>query len=65
MTISELIAQLQVVIVAEGNIEVTCTGSALPDGYPGGALPDIFETTVETLKIGDHPTIGRSVRLYM
>ncbi len=69
MKISELIEQLQAVKKREGNIEVTCTGSFLPDQFC--PLPDVFETTVENLTVGtwkrgagkDAEIIGRRVRL--
>lgn len=66
MKISELIRQLDAIKQTEGDIEVTCTGSTLPDGHGKlGTMPDVFETTVENLIVGDHSTIGRKVRLWL
>lgn len=65
MKILDLIEQLLAVRASEGNIEVTCTGSTLEDGH-GGAIPDVFETTVGHLgEVSDHETFGRRVRLHM
>jgi len=64
MKINDLMRKLREIKKEEGNIEVTCTGcldqeKETPlDGGP-------FESTVETLLIGDHPTIGRTVRIWM
>ena len=72
MKISKLIEELQREKEKHGDIEVTCTGSFIPDGY--GELDgncDIFETTVETLKFikaGEGRTgenIGARIRLYL
>jgi hypothetical protein len=62
MKISELISKLKKLKEVEGDIEVTCTGSYLPDGY-GGPVPDVFETTVVDLTTGTNPKIGKKVRL--
>ena len=64
MKISELVEQLKDIKQREGDIEVSCTGSTLPDDH-GGPIPDVFETTVENLIVGDHKTIGRRVRLFL
>lgn len=64
MKISTLVQQLLELKKVQGDIEVTCTGSTLEDGH-GGPIPDVFETTVETLVVGNHPTIGERVRLYL
>jgi len=75
MKIDDIIEEL-LKVKAEGNIEVTCTGSTLADGYMYGRdadlkefmkdsrHSDIFETTVENAIVHDHPTIGRVVRLW-
>jgi hypothetical protein len=64
MKIDHLVETLLQIRKIEGNIDVTCTGSTLPDDY-GGVVPDVFESTVENLIVGDHKKIGRRVRLYM
>lgn len=64
MFIDDVIEELLRIRKAEGNIQVTCTGSFLPDGH-GGAIPAVFETTVENFQVGEHPTIGKRVRLYL
>lgn len=64
MKISSLVAELLKIMEREGDINVTCTGSSLDDNH-GGPVPDVFETTVENLVVGKHPTIGKRVRLYM
>jgi len=64
MLLSKLIIKLQETFDREGEMETTCTGSTLPDGH-GGPIPDVFESTVETLVVGEHPTIGKRVRLYL
>lgn len=64
MKISMVIAELLRIKDVEGDIETTCTGSTLEDNH-GGAIPDVFETTVENLIVGEHPTIGKRVRLYI
>lgn len=70
MLISELIRELQKVRSKEGDIEVTCTASTLNDGH-GGGIPDVCESTVETLVIVKGAPLGRGgdcptrVRLYL
>ncbi len=64
MRISDVVEELLRVKDTEGDIEVTCTGSTLPDGH-GGPIPDVFETTVENFIVSDHPMIGRCVRVYL
>ena len=56
MKIDTLIAELKRLRKLEGNIEVTCTHTLDSTG---------FETTVENLIVGNHPNIGRSVRLWL
>ncbi len=63
MKISQLIAQLEATLEREGNLEVTCTGSTLEDNH-GGAIPDVYETTVETLVVKTDGDLGKRVRLY-
>ena len=63
MTITELISDLQKTRDEHGDIEVTCTGSLLPDDK--GHCPDIFESTVENLKVlNDNSELGHRGRLY-
>lgn len=64
MKVSSLIKKLQKVKEVYGDIEVTCTGSLLPDGS-GGTPPDVFETTVENFEFFDGGRLGRRVRLFM
>ncbi|XOU94939.1 MAG: hypothetical protein ACNFW9_02615 [Candidatus Kerfeldbacteria bacterium] len=64
MKISEVIEKLTQIQDQEGDIEVTCTGSTLPDGH-GGVVPDVFESTAENFQVGDHKTIGKRVRIIM
>ncbi len=64
MFIDDLIEKLKKVRAVEGNIQVTCTGSLLPDDH-GKPIPDVFESTVENFQVGEHPKIGRRVRLFM
>ncbi len=61
MKISQLIRELKEIKQQEGDIEVTCTGSATDD------YPDIFETTVETLVIKqpDETFKTKRVRVYL
>ena len=54
MIISKLIEQLQEIKDREGDIEVTTTGSLIPDGQDAAGndnanIPLAFESTVETL----------------
>lgn len=64
MKISNLVNRLKEIQKQEGDVEVTCTGSNLADGH-GGAIPDVFETTVENLIIRDNEIFGKHVRLYL
>lgn len=65
MKIKDLIKQLQTVQAEYGNIEVTCTGSTLPDDH-AGPIPDVYETTVETLVIRlKDDRLPTRVRLYL
>lgn len=64
MKISELIVRLQLLQRQNGDIEVTCTGSTLEDGH-GGAIPDVYETTVENLIVRSEGPLGKRVRLYL
>lgn len=65
MKISKLIDRLNWVKERHGDIEVTCTGATLPDGHGHSATPDVFETTVESLVVGEHKTLGKRVRIYL
>lgn len=65
MKISKLIEELERIKAAQGDIEVTCTGSTFPDNH-GGAIPDVFETTVENLVVrNDSSRLGHRVRLWL
>ena len=66
MNISKLIDQLEEVRSEFGDIEVTCTGSTLPDGH-GWPIPDVFESTVERVFVveDDNNRLGTRVRLFM
>ncbi len=64
MKISELIKNLERVQAANGDIEVTCTGSFEADSQnPLDGKP--FETTVENLQVGNVDPFGKRVRLYL
>jgi len=63
MKITELIAELKKIQAEHGNIEVTCTGCLAEDGDASKGRP--FETTVETLIVHEHPSIGPAVRLFL
>ena len=64
MVITQVVEYLLKVKDIEGNIEVTGTGSTLPDDH-GGPIPDVFETTIENFEVGTHKTIGKRVRMLM
>jgi len=66
MLISQLVEALNKCKAKEGDIEVTCTGAVVPDGFSTGAGPDVFESTVETLKVlrETKGTLDKRVRLY-
>jgi hypothetical protein len=64
MKISKLIENLRRQQFLVGDVEVTCTGSLLPDGNNG--LADVFETTVENIKVVENDeTFGTHLRLYL
>lgn len=65
MYIDELIDELNRIKKREGNIQVTCTGTVLPDSPENMPLPDVFETTVETLLVRRGGMLGTRVRLYL
>jgi len=75
MKISELIERLKRQQLVHGDLEVTCTGSLLGDGYSTSDvhkdLADIFETSVENLMVveEDPPHLktkfGKRLRLYL
>lgn len=74
MKISELVERLNRQQLLHGDLEVTCTGSLLGDGYSTSDLPmlaDVFETTVENLVVveKDPPSIktnfGKRLRLFL
>jgi hypothetical protein len=56
MKIDPIVEQLLKIRKEHGNIEVTCTGSLLPDDDPKTIAPTVFETTVENLIVNEkHP----------
>jgi hypothetical protein len=66
--ISQLTEQLEKIQFEKGDLEVTCTGALLEDGFSitGGPIPDVFETTVENLKvINSEDGTECRVRLYL
>lgn len=64
MKISRLIKELQAIKKKEGDIEVTCTGSTIPDRKEWDT--DVFESTVENLIVNrKHPAHGKAVRIWM
>lgn len=78
MKISKLIEELSRIKEAQGDIEVTCTGSTLRDGFSAASMSmirstgneprnlpsDVFETTVENLIVhNDSSNLGHRVRL--
>jgi len=70
MKISQLVYELNRIKEQEGDIEVTVTASYLEDGFctRGSALPDVFESTCETLIVTDKDNGNldeKRVRLYL
>lgn len=63
MKISQLVETLKGMQARHGDIEVTCTASTLEDNH-GGAIPDVYESTVETLVVYNEGDMGPRVRLY-
>lgn len=67
MKISELIKSLDKVMLDNGDIEVVMQGTLLKDGFSAGnskLIPDVFESTVETLEVRNSGKMGKRVRLY-
>ena len=65
MKISLLIKELQKELEAKGDIEVTLTATTWPDGFStDNTVPDVFESTVETLHYGKDKKFGKHIRLY-
>jgi len=67
MKISKLVRALKTMQNKHGDVEVTCTGSSLPDWerQRGKGLPDVFETTVEKLEFRSQGDLAERVRLWM
>lgn len=68
MKISKLLKELREIKKSHGDIEVTCTGSTLPDEDCNKTcgFPAVYETTVETLIVTEtHPRFGKAVRLWL
>ena len=70
MRISALIEQLERVKRDAGDIEVTCTAAG-PDCSPATAIPKVYESTVEDLRVITERTtpsrsgnLGTRVRLW-
>ena len=69
MKLSKHIAQLQHQLEKEGDMEVVMHATTLPVGYSidgtvGGNLADVFISTVETVIVQDHPTLGKTLQIY-
>jgi hypothetical protein len=69
MKLSKHIEQLQKQFEKEGEMEVTMLATTLPIGYSadgtvGGNLADVFISTVETVMVQEHPTLGKTLQLY-
>lgn len=66
MKINQLIEELTSMRKRHGNIQVTCTGTTLPDDKDN--FPNVFETTVENLVLqegGENWNGTRRIRLYL
>lgn len=61
MKILDLVEELLKVHAREGNLEVTCTASTLPDSQK--PLSDAFESTVENLHVTNSNNFGKHVRI--
>ena len=46
-----------------GDVEVTCTASLLRDGGDG-LITDVFESTVENIRLEANSTFGTHIRIY-
>lgn len=67
MLISELIQKLEREKEKYGDIQVTMTGTFLKDGYSqtdSDIIADVFESTVETLRMQDSGELGDRIRLF-
>ena len=68
MKISELITLLETAKLKHGDIEVTMQGTTLQDGFSATnttAMPDVFESTVESSMLYDKADIlGKRLRLF-
>ena len=66
MKISELVAELERLREAVGDVEVTCTGSLQKDGrfIADRVAGEPFESSVETVLERDNEPFGRHVRIY-
>jgi len=65
MKISQLIEKLRFIRRHTGDVEVTITGTVLPDGHGRSMnVPDVYETTAEDIQtVENHPTFGKHVRI--
>jgi hypothetical protein len=67
MKIDSIIEELLAIRKRFGNIEVTCTGSTLPDVDPRKmcGIPTVYETTADNLIVNEnHPIHGKAVRIW-
>lgn len=76
MLISELITKLQMIQEVEGDIQVTITATLFQEGYSASSLqghpkvdkknpfPDVFNSTVETVRIEETSKLGKHAKLY-
>jgi hypothetical protein len=65
MNIEDLIVELEKTKEQYGNIEVTCTGTVSPDCPLDEPFPDVFESTIENLRVKNTRNLGLRVRLSM
>lgn len=63
MKISELIEQLESAMREHGDVQVTCTAALQDDDK--GPIPNVFESTIETLAVREGGSLGTRVRLYL
>lgn len=67
MKISELIKELESFQERVGDVEVVMQGTLLKDGFSASnskLMPDVFESTVETIVSKTGGSIGDRVRLF-
>jgi len=66
MKIDQMIKELREIRKQHGNIEVTCTGTTIPDDPPMMiGIPNVYETTADKLIVEEnHRLHGKAVRIY-